>query len=388
MIGIFNDNFPPVLDGVALTAKNYADCLYHKGHEVCVVTPYAPEMPQCPYPIYTYPSMPLLMRKPYRLGVPQIDYGFRRQLASLPFSLVHAHCPFTSGTLALKTARKQHIPMVATFHSKYRQDFERAIPSDYIVDVVINHIVSFYEKAYEVWIPQASVEPTLREYGYKGKVTVVENGNDFVTEPAEIERLRGAMRRELGLAEGEAMLLFVGQHIWEKNIRLVIEALSHISNQPFHLYMCGTGYAEDAIAELINSLRLQDKVTMLGVVNDRERLKGIDAAADLFLFPSLYDNAPLVVREAAAMHTPAVMINGSTAAEVITDGFNGFLTSNDALAYAQLVSDLIQHPEKVKKAGDNASRTLARSWDDVTNEVIQRYTDIIARFHRENNGAF
>lgn len=41
---------------------------------------------------------------------------------------------------------------------------------------------------------------------------------------------------------------------------------------------------------------------------EREILKRYYVAADLFLFPSLYDNAPLVIREAAALGTPSVLI--------------------------------------------------------------------------------
>ena len=44
-----------------------------------------------------------------------------------------------------------------------------------------------------------------------------------------------------------------------------------------------------------------------------------------FTFPSLYDNAPMVVREAAVMGTPAVLVAGSDAAEIIHDGANGFV---------------------------------------------------------------
>ena len=44
MIGIFNDNFPPVLDGVGITAQNYAYWLKETGHDVSVITPYAPNM--------------------------------------------------------------------------------------------------------------------------------------------------------------------------------------------------------------------------------------------------------------------------------------------------------------------------------------------------------
>ena len=39
MIGIFNDNFPPIMDGVGFTAQNYAYWLHEKGNEVAVITP-------------------------------------------------------------------------------------------------------------------------------------------------------------------------------------------------------------------------------------------------------------------------------------------------------------------------------------------------------------
>ena len=380
MYGIFNDNFPPILDGVALTAQNYAYWLHEKGYDVRVITPYAPKskkvLKAAGYPINRYVSVPIPFRHPYRYGMPYIDVPFMRNWSKMRFELVHAHCPFTSGDLALSASRKQHIPLVATFHSKYRQDFEHNVKSKAVVDWMVRHIISFFEKADEVWIPQAAVEPTLREYGYKGHVEVVENGNDFYTPTAQIAEMRKEMREELGLAQDETMLLFVGQHIWEKNIGFILDALALIKEKPFQLYMVGTGYAVREIRHKIKELGLQDRVTLLGNIHDRERLKRIDAAADLFLFPSLYDNAPLVVREAAALHTPALMLQESTAAEVIQPDVNGFLTPNDVQAYAKQIIYLMEHPEILTRVGNKASKTISRSWENVMDEVILRYRDI------------
>ena len=380
MIGLFNDNFPPVLDGVALTVQNYAYWLHKKGHDVSVITPYAPGAGQvikhAPYPVYRFTSIPIPFRPPYRFGLPYFSPIFLQEWRNMRFDLVHAHCPFTTADLARSAAKSQHIPLVATFHSKYRQDFEHNVPNKDVVDMMIKRVIRFYEKADEVWIPQAAVEPTLREYGYKGAVTVVENGNDFSTPVEEIEVLRNDMRKELGLLPNETMLLFVGQHIWEKNIGFILESLALIKDKPFHLYMVGTGYAVHDIRVKIKELGLSQNVTMLGNIHDRERLKAIDAAADLFLFPSLYDNAPLVVREAAAMHTPSLMLQESTAAEVIQPDINGFLTANDKHAYAARICQLMEHPELLQAAGKKASNTIARSWEDVIDEVILRYRDI------------
>ena len=386
MIGIFNDNFPPILDGVGLTAQNYAYWLHMKGHDVRVITPYAPGADEvieaAPYPINRYMSVPIPFRHPYRYGLPYVDAAFWHNWRKMRFELVHAHCPFTSGNLAYSAAKKQNIPLVATFHSKYRQDFEHNVPNKRVVDWMVKQIIGFFEKAYEVWIPQAAVEPTLREYGFKGHVEVVENGNDFSTPSPMIEVLRKEMREELGVTENETMLLFVGQHIWEKNIGFILDSLALIKDKPFQLFMVGTGYAVHDIKQKIKALGLSHCVTMLGNINDRERLKKIDAAADLFLFPSLYDNAPLVVREAAAMHTPSLMLQDSTAAEVIRSGENGFLTANSTKEYADRIVWLMEHPALIQQVGVKASETIARSWENVIEEVIQRYEDIKKNYNR------
>ena len=278
--------------------------------------------------------------------------------------------------MALSAARKQGIPLVATFHSKYRQDFEHNVPNEKVVDWMVKKIMHFYEQADEVWIPLPAVEETIREYGYKGHVEVVENGNDFYTPAAKVEEMRKDMREELGLLPEDTMLLFVGQHIWEKNIGFILDSLSLIKEKPFQLFMVGTGYAVREIRHRIKHLGLAQNVTLLGNIHDRDRLKRVYAAADLFIFPSLYDTCGLVVREAAAMHTPSLMLSGSTAATAIKDGIDGFLSPNDTEAYAQCILSLMSQPELIAKVGTKASKTISRSWESVIDEVALRYRDI------------
>lgn len=384
MIGIFNDNFPPVLDGVGITAQNYAYWLTETGHDVSVITPYAPNMhdviASAPYPIHRYISIPIPFRSPYRYGLPYLDASFMRKWKEMNFDIVHAHCPFTTGTLASRISKSQQIPLVATFHSKYRQDFEHNVPCKPIVDWMVKRIIHFYEQADEVWIPLPAVEETLREYGYKGHVEVVENGNDFYASKSQVAIIRESMRAELGIMSDETMLLFVGQHTWEKNIRFILESLSLMKDKPFHFFMVGTGYAVHAIRSLIRQLGLSDRVTLLGNIHDRDRLKRIYAAADLFLFPSLYDTCGLVVREAAAMHTPSILLRESTAATAITDGVNGFLTHNDSADFVQQIMYLMNRPDEIKSVGEKASKTISRSWESVIEEVALRYRDLQASY--------
>ena len=98
-IGIFNDSFPPIMDGVALTAQNTAYWLYRMNQSVCVVTPKAPNYKMDePYPVFRYSSFPLLFHRPYRIGVPEIDMAFQNTLDRVPFGLVHAHCIYIRAT--------------------------------------------------------------------------------------------------------------------------------------------------------------------------------------------------------------------------------------------------------------------------------------------------
>lgn len=382
MIGLFNDCFPPIMDGVSVTTQNYAYWLNRKGEKVCVITPSANSyIMDTPYPVYRYVSMPIPRRKPYRMGFPYIDLPFYKQITNIPFTLLHAHCPFSSGELAMRLAHSRNIPIIATFHSKYRTDFERAIPSKLIVDMIIKRIVNFYNRADEVWIPQASVEETLREYGYKGKIEVVDNGNDFAGTYSDTEK--ESVRKELKIPTNTSLFLYVGQHIWEKNLKFLLESVALLKKTPFKMFFIGTGYAADGLKELAKALEIDDKVTFLECITERKKLRKYYLAADLFLFPSLYDNAPLVVREAAALHTPSVLIDGSTAAAVIKDKVNGFLSEHNKESFAKKIQSILQDKPLLDKVSKCASETLARPWEDIANEVSDRYHSLIKRYKHE-----
>ena len=107
------------------------------------------------------------------------------------------------------------------------------------------------------------------------------------------------------------------------------------------------------------------------------------AAADLFLFPSLYDNAPLVVREAAAMHTPSLLTEVSTATEFICDEVNGFLTRNSKEAMAAKILRIIGDRILLQTVGDIAAEDIAQSWENIIEQVQQRYIGIMQRKMRE-----
>jgi glycosyltransferase involved in cell wall biosynthesis len=377
-IGLFNESFPPVMDGVAVCVENYARWMQEKVGGVSVVTPRNPgaDYSDKAYEVLDYLSVPVPFRHPYVTGISEMDPVFMKQLLKRRFKIVHAHSPFVCGMTAARVARVQKIPLVATFHSKYREDFARVIPAEAMLDAVVKEIVRFYKRADAVWVPQESVKEVLYSYGYKGPVDVMPNGCDLAGDYPESYFCEA--RASLGLGDGQFTLLYVGQHIWEKNLRFTIEALARIKDLPYRMFFVGTGYAENDMKAMVSSLGIEDKVTFAGRVIDRERLKQYYAAADLFLFPSLYDTDGLVVREAAALNTPSVMLREASASGMLTDGVTGFRIDGTLDAYEALLRALAADPARLRTVGLGA-RSIVRSWEDIAGEALDRYNALLTR---------
>lgn len=377
--GQFNDSFLPIMDGVGLVTRNYAYWLNKKYGKSYVITPGAPNYKDNEkMPVLRFASMPIPKRKPYRYGLPWLDFKFQKKLKKIKFDIVHAHCPFVSGVLALKIARRLKIPLVASFHTKYHEDFKTVIPSKLILDKIVKRIANFYEQADSVWVPNKSTIATLREYGYKGNVEVMPNGTDIVP-PKNLTPLKSTANIEFETSNDEFVLLSIGQIRWEKNLKLMIDAIKKVAEQKkkFRMIFVGEGYAENGIKQLIKNKGLNSYVKFLGVVRDRKRIESYYARANLFLFPSLYDTSPLTLREAAAFKLPTLLIENSTASEEVIDEKNGFLSANTPQTYAKKIIELMEDRKKLSKAGKGAYVSFYRTWEQTLDEVAKKYEAII-----------
>lgn len=382
LYGIFNDSFPPIIDGVTLTVENYAHWITQQGRTPCIVTPWNPEEVPSPYYVMRYVSLPIQNRHPYRYGYPKLDPFIWKRLRKTDFRIVHAHCPFSSGRLGVYVKRHQNIPLIGTFHSKYKEDLEHSFRNfPFCIPIIMKRILNFFNSCDEVWIPQQHVEETVRKYGYKGNLTVVENGNDFASLiKGSIFEYKLEAKKRVGFNEKDFNLLFVGQHIWEKGLDIIISTLELLKDVPgIKMNFIGDGYATNDLIKTVREKNLQNIVKFNGLITDRKRLSDYYAASDLFFFPSMYDNAPLVLREAAAMGTPSLLLKGSTASEVVKDDFNGYLVDKNIIEISKMIKFLEKEREKVKLSGLNAKNSLVRSWEDVVEEVLDRYEAAIKR---------
>ena len=377
-IGLFNDSFPPVIDGVANTVINYAKIINRDYGESVVVTPAYPKViDDYPFKVLRYFSVPLTDKVSYRAGLP-FSRRILRNVLDVDMDLIHVHSPFASGILARRIARKRKIPIVATYHTKFDLDFEQYIKPKRMRQFAINRILSFFNSVDEVWVVNAGTGKALENIGFKGTYRVMVNGTDFIRGKAPEEDI-AVVKEKHSIADDELVFIFVGRMIWHKNTRIIIEALKTVRDAgiKFKMLFVGDGYDKDDMKALVKKLGLDDVVAFPGVIKDRKLLRAYFSCANMFLFPSIYDNAPIVVREAAACLCPSLLVAGSCSAEGINDNENGFLTSADSTSFAKRMLEIIADPALLKQVGENASKTVFLSWDEAVGHAAKRYQEII-----------
>ncbi|HPE96277.1 MAG TPA: glycosyltransferase, partial [Bacillota bacterium] len=232
----FIDTFFPNIDGVVRTVHNYALNM-NKSTYSCVV---APEQDKSykdafPYDVYRIRSLRLPSYE-YRLPVMITANGLGQVLQSKRFQIFHAHSPFFVGHYALRESKRLGIPLVTTFHSKYYDDVYKITHSKVIAKQTVNIIVDFYSKCDSVWTVGEGTANTLRDYGYKGEIFVIDNGSD-VSYPDNADELRDKVTEIYNIPSGCPVLLFVGHQIWQKNIKTVLDALRLLTDSNFNYCM-------------------------------------------------------------------------------------------------------------------------------------------------------
>jgi len=84
-----------------------------------------------------------------------------------------------------------------------------------------------------------------------------------------------------------------------------------------------------------------------------------------------------VVREAAVMGTPSIMVRGSSAAEIIQDRVNGYLCENDAADIARIIKNILADPAANRIIGEKARETIPVPWEKILEKAVERYERLI-----------
>ncbi|WP_027718318.1 glycosyltransferase family 4 protein [Desulfovirgula thermocuniculi] len=181
------------------------------------------------------------------------------------------------------------------------------------------------------------------------------------------------IRSELALPE--PFVLFVGTVEPRKNLRRLIEAYGRAVAQGLEhsLVIAGMrGWLCEEIYELPRRLGLEKKVIFLGYVPD-DLLHALYNAADLFIYPSLYEGFGLPVLEAMACGTPVIASRIPSLSEVVGEAAM-LVEPLDADAIASAMLFLAgNHEARRSLAQKGLERAREFSWEKTAQETIRVY---------------
>ena len=382
-IALVCDNFFPVIDGVVRTVDQYAREFVKMGHHPVVIVPDldGADDSNLPYEVYRLPKFKV-PGIPFDSVKPFLGRKAKKYFDSKNFDVMHIHSPMILGQMMQKYGRRHKIPVFTTFHSKYYDDTLHLTHSKILASIMVKYILYFYHRVDRVWACSTSTGETLKSYGYNGPIGVMENGVENMPE-GNIEEFKKEALNNYHIPSDKRLLLFVGQQIWHKNLKLVLDTTKALCEKDdrYHTIIVGTGYDEESIKKYASEIGVNDKVSFLGKIKSRKALFGLYELCDIFFFPSLYDNAPLVVREAALAKLPALLVRGSTAAEIINDNENGYLAENSVESMCEKINEAYDS-NRMNEVGEEASKTIPIPWSEIAQRVIDRY--ISESKHPEN----
>ncbi|MBQ8909197.1 MAG: glycosyltransferase [Clostridia bacterium] len=386
-VGLFIDTFYPMVDGVIQVVDQYATRL-NKFCNVTVFTtmPRKGKVDNIPHPYKVVKCKVMAVPgQDYDLALPKTDKAYKKALEEANLDIVHIHSPFSIGKSGVRYAKKHNIPVIATMHSQYKQDFIKATKMKWLANILTANLMKKFNACDRCFaVNQRIAEIYLQEYKAKELPGVLLNGTDFTPIENEAEAIK-IVNKKFGLSEDVPVFLFVGRITVLKNILFIAEALKILKDKghKFKMLYVGAGKDEDKLQEKVKQLGLQEDVILTGKIMDRQLLKAIYLRAKLFLFPSHYDANSLVQIEAASQKTPTVFLKGSATSASVTNDVNGFIAENTLEEFAEKISQVLNDDALYATVQENAVKDLYRSWDQCVEEAYKLYLQFIEE--KKNN---
>lgn len=209
------------------------------------------------------------------------------------YKIVHVHT-YSIGYFALKVAKKCGVPIrIAHSHNN-----ETVRDSKYFLKLIMQKLYTIY--ATDLFACSQSAGKYL--FGEK-KFNVLNNSIDsekFIFN----EKFRKEIRKELKL-EDSFVIGHIGRLHAQKNHKFLIDIFDKVQQKKENakLILVGSGPLEEKIKNHVAKLNLEDKVLLLGV---RKDINKILMAIDVFVLPSLFEGLGIVAIEAQAAGTPVV----------------------------------------------------------------------------------
>lgn len=220
------------------------------------------------------------------------------------YDIVHCHMPISAflTKLAFKKERKKGTKVIYTAHGFH---FFKGAP-------LINWILYYpLEKISSRWLDTLIL---INKEDYDLAKMKMYTKNIYLTPSigVDIDRFskckinKEEMLNKLNIPKDSFVLLSVGELIYKKNHRMIIEALNKLKNNNIYLLIVGIGNKKDELINYINKCNLEGNVKLLGYRKDIEK---IYKTSDCLIHIPLREGLGMAPLEAMASNLPLITSN-------------------------------------------------------------------------------
>jgi glycosyltransferase involved in cell wall biosynthesis len=277
-------------------------------------------------------------RNVFQLAQNKLAYGqLRSVITANDYKLIHCHSPIGGllGRLAARRARKKG---TRVFYSAHGFHFYKGAPlKNWLFYYPVEKVCSYFT---DVLITINQEDYALAKKKMKAKkVEYVPGVGIDLSRFENIQIERGEKRREIRVPEDAFLLLSVGELNENKNHQIILKALAKINNPKIHYAIAGVGDKKEYLLELADELGVSGQLHLLGYRNDIPQL---NAAADIFCFPSYREGLGLGAIEAMACGLPLITSNVHGINDYSIDGVTGYKSSpSDVDGFTDVITKLV-----------------------------------------------
>lgn len=185
-------------------------------------------------------------------------------------------------------------------------------------------------------------------------------------------------RAQLGIAQGDELILFVGRLVALKGVRELLSAFEQLaaSRPRLRMVLAGTGDLKPEIAAFLQRTALQERIQIVGLCPPEQVARWINAA-DLVCLPSYSEGCPNTVIEALACGRPVVTTAVGGVPELITPDNGLLVPSGDIRALTQALDAALSRdwdPARISQA-------FSRTWAEAAEETLSICQNVLAGYH-------
>lgn len=361
----------PTVGGSGILATELGEELALRGHEVHFISYEPPfrlraHLPRVHfhpvqvngYDLFKYPDYTL----PLSVKMAEVSHAHQLDLLHVHYAVPHATAAILARSMLPEAERPR---VVTTLHGTDTTLLGR----DAGYAPAVRHALECSDGL--TTVSEYLLGETRRVLGINRPIEVIPN----FFEPRPAGRTREEVRRELGVADDEALILHLSNLRPVKRIPLLLATAARIRPRAaFKLAILAGGNFEPYRDE-VRRLGLEDRVIVRTNVADIESYL---QAADLGLFTSESESFCLSILEAMNFGCPSVSTRVGGIPELVEHGVSGLLVpSADPGEIAQAAESLIADPALRARLGA-AARERARSAFSAE-RIVTRYVDF---YHR------